>query len=436
MQAAVAWKRLFTHDYLKRRYLEKVMPHPSVGLDKTTNRKFGESLDENIDLILRKVNSGTYSFTRYKMLLFSKGPNKYPRQICVPTVRDKLTLSVLNELIYQVYGDSCKTEMPQVLINRISQELPRFDAFIKIDISSFYASIQHDILIRLLKRKIKKTEIISLIQKSIENDALTFPVKEKVSRVKRDRGIPEGLPISNSLANIFLSAIDRTFSDNPKILFIRYVDDILVLLNESDIDQVKRQLIYELQKIGLNTNDKSLDGRICNGFEYLGYYISTQGISVRTSSKLKVEQSLEELINSFKNHSKEYILWKLNLRISGFIYGNNKYGWMFFFSQITDESLLYRLDSLVNQLILRQKLDEDISPKRFVRAYFEIKYSLHNTSYIPNFDKYSLDDKRELLTRIYHKDCSKASESVVHDLFNNIIAKEIRDIEKDVQAFS
>ena len=51
----------------------------------------------------------SYHFTRYKQLLFTKGPAKLPRAICVPTLRDKLTASVLNELLVGVYGDKCKT---------------------------------------------------------------------------------------------------------------------------------------------------------------------------------------------------------------------------------------------------------------------------------------------------------------------------------------
>lgn len=103
MQAATAWKLLFSKTHLKSHYYEKISKRPSVGLDKVTNEKFGEKLDEEIDIILRKVNDGSYSFTRYRMLLFLKGPAKAPRQVCVPTVRDKLTLSTLNELLSLVY---------------------------------------------------------------------------------------------------------------------------------------------------------------------------------------------------------------------------------------------------------------------------------------------------------------------------------------------
>lgn len=436
MQAAVAWKLLFTKNHLRTRYYEKVSKRPSVGLDKVTNEKFEEKLGEEIDIILRKVNDGSYSFTRYRMLLFLKGPAKAPRQVCVPTVRDKLTLSTLNELLGLVYGSQCRTQMPQVIVNNISNNLPSFDSFIKLDVSSFYASIKHDVLLRKLRGKIKKPEIIDLIQKAIETESLRYPVKEKVKRHKRELGIPEGLPISNSLANVYLANLDEKYNELPGIKYYRYVDDILILLNQADLPTVKKAIVRDLKRLGLKTNDKNADGKISQGFEYLGYFLSSSGITVRNSSILKVEQSFEELIIKMKKEPPEYTEWKLNLKITGFIYGGNKYGWMFFYSQISDTSLLFRLDDLVGKLLVRYGVDPSVKLKRFVRTYYEIRQALHTTSYVPNFDKYTIEDKRRVVSRVYKKDFSKADEDTVEDFFGKIISKEIRDIEKDIQAFS
>lgn len=436
MQAAIAWKSLFTKTHLRSRYYEKVSKRSSVGLDKITNEKFEEKLDEEIDLILRKVNDASYAFTRYKMLLFLKGPAKKPRQVCVPTVRDKLTLSTLNELLGLVYGSQSRTQMPQACINDILENLAEFDSFIKLDVSSFYASIKHDVLLRKLRCKIKKPEIINLIRGAIETESLEYPVKEKVKRKKREIGIPEGIPISNSLANIYLANLDKKYRADSRIKYFRYVDDILILLKQVDLQSVKKAIVGDLEQLGLETNNKNAEGKISQGFEYLGYFMSSSGITVRNSSILKVEQSLEELIKKMKKESPEYTEWRLNLRITGFIYGGNKYGWMFFYSQISDISLLFRLDDLIEKLLRRYDVDPLVKRKRFVRTYHEIRHALHTTSYVPNFDKYTIDDKRRVISCILKKDFSKADEHTVEDCFGKIMSKEIRDIEKDIQNFS
>ena len=53
---------MFTKKHLRQHYIDKVACNPSVGLDKITPKKFQDNLDNNIDLILRKVTAGTYSF--------------------------------------------------------------------------------------------------------------------------------------------------------------------------------------------------------------------------------------------------------------------------------------------------------------------------------------------------------------------------------------
>ena len=74
--------------------------------------------------------------------------------------------------------------------------------------------------------------------------------------------------------------------------------------------------------------------------------------------------------------------------------------------------------------------------KRLVRTYHEIRQALHTTSYVPNFDQYTVDDKRRIVSRVYKNDFSKADDHTIEEFFGKIMSKEIRDIEKDIQAFS
>ncbi len=184
----------------------------------------------------------------------------------------------------------------------------------------------------------------------------------------------------------------------------------------------------------LKINDKKDEGDIKNGFEYLGYQIFPNFITVRRSSILKIEQSIEDLFRRVNNA--QYLEWKLNLRITGFILNNHKYGWIFFYSQITDKSLLFHLDEVVKKLVKRYNLSSKIKVKRFVRAYMELRQALHSTHYIPNLDNYTLDDKRNLLTEIYRMDLTGINNEKIEILFRKILAKEIRDIEKDIQNIS
>lgn len=436
MQASYLWKKLFEKKHLLEHYEEKVKDKPSVGLDKVSPRKFEETLEENIEIIIRKSMNGSYHFTRYKQLLFTKGPTKLPRAICIPTLRDKLTTSVLNELLIGVYGDGCKTMMPQLVIDDITKEIPFYDCFIKLDVKSFYGSINQEKLIKIVKRKIRKPEIIALIWNSIRTESIAYPIKERIERRERTVGVPEGLPLSNTLANIYMHDIDAKYRNIDYISYYRYVDDILILVNEDKFYQIKDEISGDIRRLDLELNEKKDEGLVSEAFEYLGYVISDSTVSVRKSSVLKIEQSMEELFRTIKGENVGYLQWKLNLRITGFILEKNKYGWLFFYSQITDESLLFHLDDVVQRLIKRYKLEDKIKVKRFVRTYNEMRRALHTTKYIPNLDELSLDEKRKILSDIYRIDLSGKDERFIEIQFRRVMKREIRDIEKDIENIS
>lgn len=151
MSVSKEWNKLFSKRHLRKHFREKVKMKASVGLDKVTIYKFEENIESELDIVERKVKDGSYSFTRYKQVLFSKGPDKPPRVISIPTVRDKLVSSVLNELIFDVFGNQCKSLLPQIIISSIQDEIHRYDYYVKIDISNFYSSIDHNKLIRIIR---------------------------------------------------------------------------------------------------------------------------------------------------------------------------------------------------------------------------------------------------------------------------------------------
>lgn len=124
------------------------------------------------------------------------------------------------------------------------------------------------------------------------------------------------------------------------------------------------------------------------------------------------------------------MLWRLNLRITGCVFQQRSKGWLFFFSEITDESLLHRLDHYVTQLIKR--FGVKISPKKFVRTYHEIGHRRYETKYIPNFDLYSLDDKKNALINYFGMDLSKLEDEEIEHEFLKRINRQVKDLLEDL----
>lgn len=83
MNAARYFRRYFSSNRLKNIYSDKIKYRATVGMDRITPAAFENKLDENVRLILQKVLSGKYKFTRYRevLILLKKRLKYYPKYI-------------------------------------------------------------------------------------------------------------------------------------------------------------------------------------------------------------------------------------------------------------------------------------------------------------------------------------------------------------------
>lgn len=430
----------FNKAVLNELYYRKIFNKATPGLDHITNIKFECDLSNNIDLINKKVISGKYKFTRYKKVLISKGEDKKPRVINISTVRDKLVLSALNECLNEIYKKANCSTLPHTIISEICKAIDsnNYNTFMKFDISSFYSNVDHKKLIRKLEKNIDSSQLITVIKRAIEMDAIDFPIKNKTEKKKRKKGIPEGLNISNSLANIYLLDLDEIMNCIPNIKYFRYVDDILILCNRRNKWLIKCKLQKQIRLLGLKFNNKSSSGTINKDeFTYLGYKFDDVCVTVKDSSVYKFENSFESLLSKYKYSEKqnvELLKWRINLKVTGCIFNGKKYGWLFFFSQINDLKLLSRLDNLVHKLLSRYNIE--FKCKRFKRTFYEIKYALHSNRYIPNFDNYTISMKKHVLENIYKVSLKDTSVETITREFDKVLFADISQLEKDIQDFS
>jgi len=423
-------------------YKDKILGRASVGLDSVTPKAFDESLDENILLISKKVLAGNYHFTRYREVLINKGRGKEPRVISIPTVRDKLALASYHLFLKESFKDVIEEPLIHTIVGDITHEVlaEQYDGFVKIDITKFYASIDHNILFKKVKRKVRKTEAIAFLKKAIttETIARSGPAKE---RKDIEKGVPEGLSISNILADIYLTDLKEIICSSFEVKYFRYVDDILILCDAANAKRLESFAIEVLKnKFNLIvSSQKTTSGKIRNGVPFLGYVFYNNKISVRPAAEQKLENSLEELFRTWKKEkiSTPLLIWRLNLRIAGCILDRKKYGWMFYYSQLNDLRIPFHLDWLVDRLFDRFNLKKPDDVKSFVRVYHEITKNVSRSTYLINVDMYSYADKLRILSSIYGcKPSDTKNRNAVDSFFKETMFDELQRLESDIQNFS
>lgn len=95
---------------------------------------------------------------------------------------------------------------------------------LKMDVSKFYPSINHDILKSLLRKKFKDKKLLKLLDKIIDS----YP---------DEKGVPIGSYLSQYLANFYLSYFDHWLKEFKGVKYVvRFADDIVIFgSNKSEL---------------------------------------------------------------------------------------------------------------------------------------------------------------------------------------------------------
>lgn len=285
----------------------------------------------------------------------------------------------------------------------------------------------------------KLDENVRLISQKVLSGKYKFTCYREVL-ISKGRG-KEPRVISNILADIYLSDFKERVCSSYNVCFYRYVDDILILCNSSEAGEIKNFCVETLKTdYILDANEKkTMFGEIVNGVPFLGYMFFDSKVGIRPSAEEKLEDSIEELFRLRKKQtiSPQVFIWRLNLRITGCILDSQKYGWLFYYSQLTDLSILFHLDWFVGHLFSRYGFDRPKDIKRFIRSYHEITKNISRSSYIINADRYSFEEKAEILSEIYNqRNFNKNDARTVDSLFKATMFKEVQRLEYDIQNFS
>lgn len=157
---------------------------------------------------------------------------------------------------------------------------------LKGDIKKFFASIDHEILINMLREYIFDNNIIWLL----DNIVSSFQIEE-------GKGLPLGNLTSQLFSNIYLNKFDQFMKHEIKAKFyIRYVDDFIILSDnkkwlETQINLIKNFLLTEL-KLNIHSQ-KTFIKTVASGVDFLGWINFSDHRILRRSTKQRMLQKMK-----------------------------------------------------------------------------------------------------------------------------------------------
>ncbi|MFN9545824.1 MAG: reverse transcriptase domain-containing protein [Cyanobacteriota bacterium] len=172
---------------------------------------------------------------------------------------------------------------------------------LQIDIRLYFPSIDHQLLMAQLRRKITCSHTLWLLELILANGAEggaaidSFPGDSLLTPLERPRGLPIGNLTSQYLANLHLNDFDRKVRFLPGIrAYLRYVDDGALFADQAEPLKRARLLIEEeLAALRLRLHPvKTQIRRTRDGASFVGFHVIRRVIRIRNHNLLRGRRRL------------------------------------------------------------------------------------------------------------------------------------------------
>lgn len=250
--------------------------------------KFWLNEDTEIAKIHSELKSQTYKFGNYKEFIIND--NGVTRKISAAPFRDRVVHHAITNIIEPIFDKSFiydsyanrKGKGTLKALQRAKYYASKYKYVLKLDIKKYFPSIDYDILIGQLRRKITCDKTLQLLTTLIENsnkqEDTNFYFKNDTlfTPYERQRGLPLGNQTSQFFGNIYLNSFDHYVKEKLRIKgYLRYVDDMTFFSDskeflENVINKAEEFLSYMRLKIHPL---KIVLEKTENGFIFLGHKV-------------------------------------------------------------------------------------------------------------------------------------------------------------------
>ena len=249
---------------------------------------FESSLDKNINILQEQLKNKTYYPSKLKKFII-RDPKT--RTIHSSIFRDRIVHHAIINIIQPIYekrfiydsfasrkdkGTHIAVKRFEYFVNKVSSNGKKIKNphtnnsirgyVLKADVKHYFNTIDHQILINILRRKIKDEDLIGLIRIVLYN----FENKTK------GKGLPLGNYTSQFFANVYLNNLDYFVKHRLRAkYYIRYVDDFVILHKDKKVLlKFKDKIEKYLKNLRLELHqDKSEIYALRNGITFLGYRV-------------------------------------------------------------------------------------------------------------------------------------------------------------------
>lgn len=266
---------------------------------------FSLNLENNIFNLRDELIAKNWTCDGYKK--FSINDPK-PRIIHKATVRDRVLYQAVYRILYPLFdntfifdsyssrngkGTHAGIKRLNMFLRKLSGNYIKPVYVLKCDIRKFFDSIDHEILLSLLRQKIDCIETMKVLEKII-NSFHKSPGK----------GLPLGNVTSQLFANVYFNSFDWYVKKELEIkYYVRYCDDFVIpSSNPSNLSRLVpllQEFLMTKLKLELHPNKVSIR-KFHQGIDFLGAVLLPRHSVLRTRTKERIIDKSYKLLKQFQ----------------------------------------------------------------------------------------------------------------------------------------
>ena len=208
--------------------------------------------------------------------VFIPKPDGRQRPLGIPAIKDRLAQAAVRIVIEPLFEASFRPGSygfrPKRGARQAIQDIRKwvtigYDKVIDLDLKSYFDTIDHALLMKLVQRRVRDARVLRLIRRWLRAGVmLDGALMDTVV------GAPQGAVISPLLSNIYLHPLDLYWEQEMRdTKMMRYADDLVVLCRWRPAETYMPKLRAMLTRLRVTINDdKTRIVSASEGFDFLG----------------------------------------------------------------------------------------------------------------------------------------------------------------------
>jgi RNA-directed DNA polymerase len=296
----------------------------AAGIDQMTVEAFERRKDELIAVIHEKLKAGIYRFKPARRVLIPKEGSAKMRKLGIPVVMDRVVSQSTNLVFQEIFEpDFSRSNYGFRRFHSQRQAIYHVQAIVKegyewcvsIDLARFFDEIPHNLILKLIRRKIADERLVTLIARALKAGTMVDGRLEKTTK-----GCPQGSPLSPMLSNIVLNELDQELEQRGH-RYCRWADDFVILLkSERAARRVMEGITGHLEdNLNLPVNKEKSQVALIKDVSFLGFQILREKIRVSNKARLKFKTKVRELTHRNNPLSMYQAIEELNVYLRGWV---------------------------------------------------------------------------------------------------------------------